>query len=369
MLFGGTGVLTGLIPNLDLATRLPLVGGCVAVVCVASFFASRFDDWGARRVAIGLGVLWVTAAALLLVHEMVVFWAGDATLLMVALVTALYGANQLSKAARRQEQGAIAVFVSLLSMVLLLIYDGIWASSPSALPPFSAAGGVGVLLVTGVVGARATMQEHERVLSEMLRLRALTEGRSWHSILDSTAMSITHPQEFLAAVIHEAARELEVRRCSLVLEDDEGVLRVATGIGLPTAATSQAIPRDDSIAGWVFLHGDPVSSSALPAGCEARRRMEGYQSASFVCHPVKRGGEVLGVLNVSDRNDGAEFSASEEIAASEVADKLALVLTGLGQRIPARFGGRPPADESIPQIPTEPPGDDEAPEEPDNRER
>jgi hypothetical protein len=369
MLFDGTGVLTGLIPNLDLATRLPLVGGCVAVVCVASFFASRFDDWGARHVAIGRGILWVTAAILLLVHEMVVFWAGDAILLIVALVTALYGANQLSKAVRRQEQGAVAVFVSLLSMVLLLIYDGIWAAPASALPPFSALGGVGVLLVTGVIGARATMQEHERVLSEMLRLRALTKGHSQHSILDSTAMSITHPQEFLAAVIHEAARELEVRRCSLVLEDDKGVLRVAAGIGLPTAASSHVIPRDDSIAGWVFVHGDAVSSSALPAGFEERRRVEGYQSASFVCHPVKRGGAVLGVLNFSDRNDGAEFTASEEIAAAEVADKLALVLTGLGQRTSTRFGRRPQAVQPAIQMPTELPGNGEGPEESDDPER
>jgi hypothetical protein len=38
------------------------------------------------------------------------------------------------------------------------------------------------------------------------------------------------------------------------------------------------------------------------------------------------------VLNVSDRHDGAEIEAAEEIAAGEVADKLALVLTRLGAR-------------------------------------
>jgi len=332
LLFGGTGVLTGVVPNLDLAARLPVVGGGTAVLCLGSYFAARFDDWGARHVKIGRGVLLGLLALLLLSPTVVVFVAGDAILLLAALVTTLYAANQLSKAARRQEQGTVAVFISLLVLVPLLIYDGIWASPASVLPPFSSMGVVGVLLVTAVIGARTTMQEHERVLSEMLRLRELTGSHAWRGILDTTAMSITHPKEFIDAVVHEAARELEVRRCSLVLEDEHGVLKVAAGVGLPTAARAQVVDRVGSIAGWVFDHGDVVTSTSLPDGLEDKRRGRGYQSASFISHPVKFSGRVLGVLNLSDRHDGAELEVTEEIAAGEVADKLALVLTRLGER-------------------------------------
>ena len=350
MLFGGTGVLAGVVPNLELVTRMPVVGAALTILCLSSYFASRFDDWGARHVKIGRILLLVLAGSLLLLWEHYVFVAGDALLLVAALVTTLYAANQLSKAARRQEQGAVPVFVSLLVMVPLLVYDGIWSSAASVLPPMSTVGLVGVLLTTGVVGARTTMQEHERVLAEMLRLRKLGEGSSWRGILDTTAMSITHPREFINAVVHEAARELEVRRCSLVLEDDDAVVRVAAGVGLPTAALSQVVDRVGSIAGWVFEHGDAVTSNSLPDGLGDKRRGRGYQSASFISYPVKHGGRMLGVLNVSDRHDGAELGTSEEIETGEVADKLALVLTRLGERATTWVDAADPGSESGTQL-------------------
>ena len=101
---------------------------------------------------------------------------------------------------------------------------------------------------------------------------------------------------------------------------------------MPTMAIAQVVDRVGSIAGWVFEHGEVVTSSNLPQALESKRRGRGYQSNSFISHPVKRAGHVLGVLNVSDRHDGADLETAEEIAAGEVADKLALVLTRLGDR-------------------------------------
>jgi hypothetical protein len=328
-IFDGTGVLVNVLPNLELATRLPIVGGELAVLCLASFFASRYDDWGARHVAMGRVVLLTLTAALLLVWEVVIFVAGEAILLLSSLVVALYAANKVSQAARRQEPGAVPLFVALIATVPLLLYDGLMTSTASVMPPMSSVGIVAVLVVTGVVGARLALNEHEKVLAEMLRLRRQAEGQMWLGILNATAMSITHPKDFLNAALHEVARELEVRRCSLVLEHDDG-LRISAAIGLPTSAMSQVIPREGGITGWAFTHGHTITSTSMPEELEDRRRVTGYQSSSFITQPVGFGGTILGVLNVSDRNDGQEFTPSEEIAVEEVADKLALVLNRLG---------------------------------------
>jgi hypothetical protein len=328
---GGTGVLPWLARDAQLAYRLPIVGGCLGVLCLGSFFASRYDDWGAGHVRIARYAMLAVTAILFVVWESVVYLVGEPILLLVGLVTTLYAANLLSKAARRQEAGAVPVFLGLVLFGLSFLYDGMMASGPGVFPPLSAMGAVGVLLVTSVTTARTAISEHERVLAEMLRLRSEREGELPRSILDATAMSITHPDEFLEAAVREAARQLEVRRCSLVLAGEDGRLVVRAAVGLPSDASGQEVDLEGTIAGWVFANGEAVGSATLPEELAAMRRGRGYKSEGFVSHPVQHGLRILGVLNASDRNDGGDFAPSHEIEVGEVADKLALVLTRLGR--------------------------------------
>ncbi|MEE8409248.1 MAG: hypothetical protein V3T05_06570, partial [Myxococcota bacterium] len=109
----GTGVFSWFLPSLDLATRLPIVGGAVGVLCLGSFFAARYDDWGARHVRIGRLVLLALAAFLFLAWERVIFYAAEPILLLTGLVASMYAAHLLSKAARRREQRKLPVFFSV----------------------------------------------------------------------------------------------------------------------------------------------------------------------------------------------------------------------------------------------------------------
>ncbi len=327
----GIGVFERFVPNLELATRLPLFGGAVAILGLGRFFAGRYDDWGARHVRVGTLVLGVLAAVQLLAWQKLVYLAGEAVLLVVSLVIALYVARLLSDAARRFERGALPIFFGVIGVAVLLIYDGMTASAVSLLPPWSAIGAVGVLLITTAAGAAGAAKEHEGILIDFLKLKRRMEATSFVGILDGTAMSITAPPDFLTAVVHEMARELEVRRCSLAVAGGDSVLTLCAAMGLPKAALGERIEPGSGLAGWVFVHGQPITSASLPRELAAKRRGSGYQSEAFICYPVQRGDVTLGVLNVSDRNDGGSFTAEDEVAVAEVANKLALVLTRLAQ--------------------------------------
>jgi GAF domain-containing protein len=68
----------------------------------------------------------------------------------------------------------------------------------------------------------------------------------------------------------------------------------------------------------------------MPKDATRTRRIGTYHTDAFISYPVQNGAQMLGVLNVSDRNDGGAFSADDEIAVAEVATKLAIVLMRLG---------------------------------------
>ncbi len=333
----GTGVLQVTLENLELAARLPMVAGLLAVLCLGSYFAARHGDTRAGHVSLGQGVLAVVSATLLLLPDKAVFLVASPVLLLAGLVTTLYAAHVLLQAARRQEHGALPVFASLVVLALLIIYDGLFASGQDFWPPVSMVGAIGVVAVVSIVGARQTVMEHEQALVRSLLLDQQLERQRRLGILEGTALSITAPDDFLQQAVQEAARELEVRRCSLVLLRD-GELEIAASVGLPKHTNKNRIPKEGSIAGWVFSHGTAVTAGNVPPELQNLRRPGSYRTEAFISQPVQADGGVLGVLSVSDRNDGADFSPSAEAAVAAVAHKLALVLTRLG---PAQASGAP----------------------------
>lgn len=329
LLLGDTGVLDRLLPDLTLATRVPLCAGLLSVLSLASYFAMRYGDQDMPHVRSGRITLLVLVAALLLVPEVVVFFSGSAILFFAGLLCALYAASQLSGAARRGEAGALLVFTSVLLAALMLLYDGI-SEGTSAFPSFGAIGLVLVLLATTAVEARNTAREHERVLGEMLRQRQQAEELRQVSILDAFSVSIVRPADFLKVVVAEAAGLLQMRRCSLVMPRSDGRLAIRAAVGLPLASFAQTIERgDDSIAGWVFEHGQPVTSESLPPELVGKQR-GGYRSEAFICYPIREGEETLGVLSVSDRNGSSSISSEDANAVAAVAQKLAAAIVRLG---------------------------------------
>ncbi len=322
---GGTGVLTSLLPSLDLAVRTPLLGATFAIFCVAGYFATRFDNLDASHVFFGKVAFLVLTAALLLVPDSAAYWMAAPAVLVFSLVVALYAAYLVAQAASRQEPMMLPVFGSVIVLTLLLVYDGLTADDALVLPPASLMGAVGVLIVASITGMRHMLAQNERVLVRLQNLEQLIDAEQPIGLLDTTAMSVTDPDRFFDAVLHEAARELSVRRCSLVLPRD-GALAIVASVGLPKHTTGMLVPVAGSIAGWVYSNAAAVTENSMPEELLKMPRAGQYATNSFVSQPVLSHQRCVGVLNISDRLDGGDLSPADERAVAEVASKLALVL-------------------------------------------
>lgn len=340
-LLDGTGVLDATVPSLELATRLPLFASYLAVLALGSYFAMRYDDWGSRTVSVAQVVLASVAGLVLPAPDLVVAFVAQPLLVLAALGVTLYSANLLARAARRQEEGAIPVFVTLIALAGLVVHDGLVSTGVDILPPSTLMGGTAVLLVTVLVSARQAAQEHQRALVSSVRLRRQLENQANVGILAASVMSMTNLDRFFEVVIDEASRDLEVRRCSLVLLDEHGELRIRASVGLPRHATTSRIElNDQSVTGWVLTHGRPLTPASMPPSLSIGRRRTSYVTDAFVSQPIRVQGRAVGVLNVSDRNDGGGFSPMDEIAVEDVADKLAVVLAAV----------RPVSESSVPHV-------------------
>ncbi len=328
-LVGGTGVLDLLSPALDLAVRLPLLGAAFAAFGMAGFFATRYDDTASQRVRMGTIVFLVLLAALLLAPDATVFWGGFPAVLVISIVAALYTANLLAHAARRQEPLAVPVFAAVVGFALILVYDGLTATEISALPSTSLVGALGVLAVSSLAGVRQNLTEQAHALVRAQGLDHLLDAEQRVGILEATAMSVSDRPAFLGAVVREATRELSVQRCSLILGRG-AELALAASVGVPRHITGRPVPLEGSIAGWVYAHARAVTDKSLPEELASLPRAGEYATRSFISQPVTdTAGRCIGVLSVSDRFDAGEFTADDERAVGEVARKLGIVLQRL----------------------------------------
>lgn len=328
-LVGGTGVLEVLSPALDLTVRLPLLGATLAAFGMAGFFATRYDDTASQRVRLGTIMFLLLLATLLLAPDAAVFRVGFPAVLLISIVAALYAANLLANAARRQEPLAVPVFAAVVGFALILVYDGLTANEISTLPSTSLVGALGVLVVSSLTGVRQNLIEQEHALVRAQSLEHLLDAEPRVGILDATAMSVSDRPAFFEAVVREATRELSVQRCSLMISRG-GELALAASVGLPKHMTGKPVPLEGSIAGWVCAHARAVTDRRLPEELASLPRAGEYATRSFISQPLTdTAGRCIGVLNVSDRFDAGEFTADDERAVGEVARKLGIVLQRL----------------------------------------
>ena len=328
----GTGVLEGLIPNLDLAVRLPKVAMALAMLCLGSYFARRFDTLHSKRVRLlQVGLVAWSGAVLLTSEPWTAFIASPVHLVWAMLLT-FYGAHLLTQAARRQEVGTLPLFVALLALIGLMMRDALFPNGDVWLGSWSAGGAVGLLILACASAAQTGYAEHRRVLSRLLRLEKQNDERVWLDVLAATASAIDRPHTFLDAVAHDVARQLESRRCSIILPDRQGTLHVAACRGLPRQAWHQPVAAGPGIANAVFSSGAPITStSVLPdlMQRQSARHTYTYDTNSFLAHPITQGGRTLGVLSVADRHDCGDYAAADRVQLQQMAHSLGLVLQAL----------------------------------------
>lgn len=110
----------------------------------------------------------------------------------------------------------------------------------------------------------------------------------------------------LPSIINIAKEYLGVKRISLMLIEDD-VLKMYAHAGFDVENTTVLIPLGDGIAGKVAKTGVEVTMNKSELSNDAL----GYQATSFMSVPLKKGDKILGVLNLTDKED--DFFTEDDV--------------------------------------------------------
>ena len=161
--------------------------------------------------------------------------------------------------------------------------------------------------------------------------------------------AITDFNELLTEIMDVARRVMRAEGSTLFLLDEpSGELRlvIARSADGEVISAHQAVPRQGSVAGWVFEHGesalipDAYADSRFYPGVDLKT---GYRTRAILCVPLCRRGKPIGVLQVLNPlgDDRPSFDAADQDALESFANLAATAIEKLrfleDQRRRARF--------------------------------
>ncbi|MGB2613287.1 MAG: ATP-binding protein [Phycisphaerae bacterium] len=138
--------------------------------------------------------------------------------------------------------------------------------------------------------------------------------------------------EVLPSAMRAAALAMDAEACSILLNDTAAdALRFHFAEGPQTAGLESAcLPiNDESLAGWVAGHGEPL---VVPDAYADRRfnpsydAQTGFRTRSLVCVPLVARGKLLGVIQILNRHDGRPFGEDDLELAHAVASLVAVAI-------------------------------------------
>jgi len=134
-------------------------------------------------------------------------------------------------------------------------------------------------------------------------------------------------------IVETAAQLLNSRRVSLLIPDESGK-QLCFGYAVGMARDSWRnlrVPMDSPIAGRVF-----TTQEEIVVGCEGAARVvrSPYESSFFasmplICEPLNSGSGPIGVLNITDKADGQEYTPEEINTLRQFARTAALALNSI----------------------------------------
>ena len=167
---------------------------------------------------------------------------------------------------------------------------------------------------------------------EVLRLRGELEMRARYadSLQSFTSgINASDAKETYSSILSQSTEMLRARRSSLLLYDEaSNELTVKAALG-PHAksASAERVRLGDGVSGEVMLHGQPLvvrdmdASGRVPAPADRR-----YMTRSFISYPISIRGRKLGVLNVTDKDDGSPYDETDLGLIETLAPQMALAL-------------------------------------------
>jgi sigma-B regulation protein RsbU (phosphoserine phosphatase) len=129
--------------------------------------------------------------------------------------------------------------------------------------------------------------------------------------------SITDYDELLKAILDVARRVIRAEAASLFLVDEEtGCLKliIASAADGEFVRPQISVPKGRGIVGWVFEHGQSqlvVDAYADDRFYKEADRQTGFHTRSILCAPLKRDGEIIGVLQTLNPRDKVAFEEAD----------------------------------------------------------
>jgi HD-GYP domain-containing protein (c-di-GMP phosphodiesterase class II) len=201
---------------------------------------------------------------------------------------------------------------------------------------------IGVLNVSGKSGADDFTREDMELLEIMAgnAAGAIINANLYQKLQDkvyelgslyeigTTITSAKAKKKVLQAVLKSARKLLKARKGSLMLLDRElGELRIEIAYGLSKKIQREARPRlGEGIAGRVALEGKPrlMQKGKKVSGSKSEKSEKEIPSAISV--PVRIKDRIIGVLNVSDRESGDNFTRESMELLEMLANQAAIAL-------------------------------------------
>ena len=158
--------------------------------------------------------------------------------------------------------------------------------------------------------------------------RNLERAHRFHTL--SFSHSLEEGLEALYAIALENAKELLGAKIAalLLLSEDRSYLEIKAVIGLSQELVQQErVPLGSGISGRVVKTGWPVTIPDVDKYLAGRETpYEKYYHQALASAPLLVGDQVIGVLNVCDKEDGGKFSTTEMRTLSLVAGQVAMTI-------------------------------------------
>lgn len=142
-------------------------------------------------------------------------------------------------------------------------------------------------------------------------------------------ISSKEPEQTYVAILTHAKNLLRAERASLMVFDEDAneiVLKAAIGLSVPRENMSRA-RLGEGIAGQVIESGRPmVVADTASIGLFVAQEPRDYKTASFISYPITMRGRRIGVLNLTDKTNGAAFDAVDLSLLDLVGPQIAIAL-------------------------------------------
>jgi PAS domain S-box-containing protein len=142
-------------------------------------------------------------------------------------------------------------------------------------------------------------------------------------------MGANEEDRMMEAIVNMVVDLLRVERCSLMtVNAKEGFLRMRSVSGMPVEEAKRIRVRmGEGVAGKVAVTGKPIFvRDVRDSEFYDPTRSKDYDSVSFICLPVQRHGETIGVINVTNRCDGLSLTPEDLTLLTSVAGFVSLAL-------------------------------------------